>query len=355
MRTWTIGSSLQARINGWLDGARERPAQNADSISYFLSKTRAHGLSNNGEWHEVKCATDYEQKICKIADRAIRYVYQKWQSRDSTLIGQQRNWMHKLRQAEENYLSRKHDLGRDATFDVTPWWYFPLIVVFGVAELAMNAQVFDIFGSPRMETIIMALILSFAIPVSGHFWGRFLREDEKEKTLIFLSLGCLSVIVFSLYSLAAVRNSYFKFAVTSNEETAFNAWLFFLSLNFLIFAISVYASWFAHERDFKLFKFKRDYLKGLAKINKIESKRNSLKSACHNQSFAIRDCAHQRISVYRQHNLRRRDDDRRPVSFESLPDIFIPEFEEETFAYNGKSLELRSLPSRASTSRYSFE
>jgi hypothetical protein len=76
----------------------------------------------------------------------------------------------------------------------------PLIFVFGIAELAMNAQVFDIFGSARFETIVMSLILSFAIPVSGHFWGRFLREDQKERPLIMLSIGTLAVIIFSLYS-----------------------------------------------------------------------------------------------------------------------------------------------------------
>jgi len=336
MRSWTVGSSLQARFNGWMDGSRERPATNSESISYYLNKGSRQSYSANGQWHEVQCATDYEQKICKLADRAIRRVYERWQSRDSKLIGQHKNWDQSLRQAEENYLNRKRELERDATFDATPWWYFPMILVFGIAELAMNSQVFDIFGSPRFETIIMALILSFAIPVSGHFWGRFLREDEKEKPLIFLSIGCLGVIIFSLYSLAAVRNSYFKSSVPATDETIFNAWMFFLSLNFLIFVISVYASWYAHERDFKLFKFKRDYMKALARIHKIESQRNALKSSCHNQIYEIRDSAHQTISIYRQHNLLRRDDDRRPKAFDMLPDILIPDFQEETFASNGK-------------------
>jgi hypothetical protein len=337
MGIWTLPGALQARYNGWVDGAKERPTQNSSSIAYYLTKGLNHRRTGNNQWHEVLCATDYEQKVCKRADRAIRSYYEKWQARDAKYIGRQKTWEEKLRQAEENYLLRKRELDRDTTFDATPWWYLPMIVVFGIAELAMNAQVFDIFGSARFETIIMALILSFAIPVSGHFWGRFLREDEKEKPLIFLSIGCLSVILFSLYSLAAVRNSYFKALVSSDQETVFNAWLFFLSLNFLIFLISIYASWYAHERDFKLFKFKRDYMAALDHINKLGSKRNALKAACHNQILRIRDAAHERISVYRQHNLRKRDDDRRPQAFEMLPDILIPEFEEEVFATNGKS------------------
>ena len=332
MRPWLFGSGLQARLNGWFDGAKERPSLSGESISYYLSRNQKGGFSSNGQWHQVQCATDFEQKICKMADQAIRKVYRRWQSKDSMLIGQQKTWEHRLRRADENYSTRKKELERDAAFDTTPWWYFIMIFVFGVAEFAMNAQVFDIFGSPRFETIIMALILSFAIPVSGHFWGRFLREDEKEKPLIFLSIGCLGVIIFSLYSLAAVRNSYIKSALTTNEETIFNAWLFFLSLNFLIFVISVYASWYAHERDFKLFKFKRDYIKALARIHKVESRRNALKSSCHNEIYGIRDRAHETISIYRQHNLLRRDDDRRPKAFEMLPDVLIPEFEEETFA-----------------------
>ncbi|MDZ7289514.1 MAG: hypothetical protein ONB44_18995 [candidate division KSB1 bacterium] len=337
MPIWTLPTALQARINGWLDGAKERPAQNGQSISYYLTKSLNVRRTGNGHWHEVLCATDFEQKICKMADRAIRMVYEKWQARDAKLIGEQKTWYERLRQAEENYLIRKRELERDATFASMPWWYFPMITIFGIAELAMNAQVFDIFGSARFETIIMALILSFAIPVSGHFWGRFLREDEKEKPLIFLSIGCLGVIIFSLYSLAAVRNSYFKSIVSSDAETIFNAWLFFLSLNFLIFLIAIYASWYAHERDFKLFKFKRDFMAALAKINKIGSTRNALKASCHNQIFRIRDAAHERISIYRQHNMRKRSDDRRPLAFESLPDILIPEFEEESFATNGKA------------------
>ncbi|MCI0698773.1 hypothetical protein L0337_43080 [candidate division KSB1 bacterium] len=336
MSIWALPTTLQARINGWLDGAKERPAQSGQSISYYLTKSLSHRHGSNSHWHEVLCATDFEQRICKMADRAIRKAYEKWQSLDAKLIGEQKTWEEKLRQTEENYLIRKRQLDRDATFDSTPWWYFPMIFIFGIAELAMNAQVFDIFGSARFETIIMALILSFAIPISGHFWGRFLREDEKEKPLIFLSIGCLAVIVFSLYSLAAVRNSYFKSIVSSDAETVFNAWLFFLSLNFLVFLISIYASWYAHERDFKLFKFKRDFMAALSHINKLGSRRNAFKSSCHNHIFRLRDAAHEKISIYRQHNLRKRGDDRRPQAFESLPDILIPEFEEEGFATNGK-------------------
>jgi hypothetical protein len=332
----TLPTALQARLNGWLDGKKERPSQSGQSISYYITKSLRNHRSNNNHWHEVLCATDFEQKICKMADRAIRKVYEKWQSRDANFIGEQKTWEEKLRQAEENYLIRKRELERDAMFDATPWWYIPIIIIFGIAELAMNAEVFDIFGSARFETIIMALILSFAIPASGHFWGRFLREDEKEKPLIFLSVGCLGVIIFSLYSLAAVRNSYFKIQNTTDAETVFNAWLFFLSLNMLVFLISIYASWYAHERDFKLFKFKRDYMAALDRINKLGSQRNALKSSCHNQIFRIRDAAHERISVYRQHNLRKRSDERRPQAFETLPDILIPEFEEEGFATNGK-------------------
>ena len=355
MAPLTLVANWQARLNGKLDGVKERPAQNGDNIAYYLYKGKQQGLSSNGQWHEVQCASEYEQKVCKVADRDIRKVYQKWQSRDAKLIGEHKNWMHKLKQAEENYFARRNDLERDSTFDVTPWWYFPMIFIFGIAEFAMNAQVFDIFGSPRFETIIMAMILSFAIPVSGHFWGRFLREDEKEKPLIFLSIGCLAVILFSLYSLAEVRNNYLRSTSSSSEEMAFSAWLFFLSLNLLIFVISVYASWYAHERDFKLFKFKRDYLRAMARIHKIESRRNALKSSCHNQSFRIRDAAHQAISVYRQHNMRHREDDRRPKAFEMLPDLLIPDFEEETFATNGQGLPLRSLPSQAGSSRYAFD
>ncbi len=354
MRPWVIGSSLHARINGRLDGGKDLPPLNDDSISYYLSKnpSRRSGYVDSENWHEVRCATDYEQTICKVADRDIRTVYQKWQSHDAKLIGEHKTWEHKLRQTEENYLTRKQELDRDAMFDYTPWWYIPLIIIFGIAELAMNAQVFDIFGSPRFETIIMALILSFAIPVSGHFWGRFLREDEKDKTLVLLSVGCLGVIVFSLYALAAVRNSYFKTSVPSTEETMFNAWLFFLSLNFLIFVISVYASWYAHERDFKLFKFKQDYTRSLKRIHKIEGMRNALKSGCHNRILQIRDRAHQTISVYRQHNLLHRNDDRRPKAFDMLPDILIPEFREETFANNNG----QTVPSTALVStRFSFD
>lgn len=352
MRPWIVGTGWQARVNGRSDGKKDLPPLNDESISYYLNKNQRAGHIDNGNWHEVRSATDYEQTICKKADRAIRRVYQHWQSRDAKLIGQHKTWEHKLRQTEENYLTRKQEMDRDTMFDNTPWWYFPMIFVFGVAELAMNAQVFDIFGSPRFETIIMALILSFAIPVAGHFWGRFLREDEKDRTLVLLSVGCLGVIIFSLYALAAVRNSYFKTSVPSTEETVFNAWLFFLSLNFLIFVISVYASWYAHERDFKLFKFKQDYIKSLGRIHQLEGLRNALKSTCHNQIYEIRDRAHQMISLYRQHNLLHRKDDRRPKAFDMLPDILIPDFQEETFANNNG----QSKPSTALVStRFAFD
>jgi hypothetical protein len=337
---------MQARYNGKLDGQRGRPSEESESISYFVIKRRAAGENSKPLLHEVKCATYYEQKLCKVADQNVRKVYQKWQSLDAELIPRHKNAQHKFRQAEENYLQRKDRLGRDPVFNSMPFWYMPLIFVFGIAELAMNAQVFDIFGSARFETIIMALILSFAIPVSGHFWGRFLREDQKERPLIFLSIGTLAVIMFSLYSLAAVRYSFFKALTPNNEETIFNAWLFFLSLNFLIFMVSVFASWYSHERDFRLLKFKRDYMAVLREIHKIEGKRNALKSDCHNRAFQIRDRMHEVISIYRHHNLRRRRSDARPKAFENLPEILIPEFEEEQFA---NTVEIREIAKESAT------
>lgn len=324
--------SLQARHTGRLDGQRGRPSEDSESITYNVVKRRAVGEHGSPVLHEVDCATYYEQKLCKMADQEVRKVYQKWQSLDAKLIPLHKNAQHKFRQAEENYLQRKDRLGRDPVFNSTPFWYMPLIFVFGIAELAMNAQVFDIFGSARFETIVMSLILSFAIPVSGHFWGRFLREDQKERPLVMLSIGTLAVIIFSLYSLAAVRYSFFKALTPNNDETIFNAWMFFLSLNFLIFMVSVFASWYSHERDFRLLKFKRDYMAALREIHKIEGKRNSLKSSCHNIAFQIRDAMHEIISIYRHHNLRSRRSDARPQAFENLPEILIPEFEEEQFA-----------------------
>ena len=322
----------EAKSNGQLDGQRGRPSENAESITYHVAKKRGPDQHGAPDLHDVSCATYYEQKLCKMADQEVRKVYQRWQSRDAKLIPLHKNAEHKFRQAEENYFQRKDVLGRDPVFNAMPFWYTPMILVFGVAELAMNAQVFDIFGSARFETIIMAMILSFAIPVSGHFWGRFLREDQKERSLTFLSIGCLAVILFSLYSLAAVRYSFFKTLGSNNEETTFNAWLFFLALNFLIFLVSIYASWYSHERDFRLFKFKRDYMAALKHLHRIEGLRNSLKASCHNEAFRMRDAVHEVISVYRQHNLRRRRDDSHPKSFENLPEILIPEFEEEDFA-----------------------
>jgi hypothetical protein len=41
---------------------------------------------------------------------------------------------------------------------------------------------------------------------------------------------------------------------------------------------------------------------------------------------------HEILSVYRHHNLRSRRSDARPKAFENLPEILIPEFEEEQFA-----------------------
>jgi hypothetical protein len=131
MPIWTLPTALQSRVNGSLDGAKERPPQNGQSISYYLTKGLTR-RSSNSHWHEVLCATDFEQKVCKMADRGIRKLYEKWQARDAKLIGRQKTWEEKLRQAEENYLTRKRELDRDATFDSTPWWYIPMIFVFGM-------------------------------------------------------------------------------------------------------------------------------------------------------------------------------------------------------------------------------
>jgi hypothetical protein len=331
-RYYNLFSDWTSKWNGWRDAAKKIPAQDDQPVRVTNESWSGSSL---GLAHDtIECATPFEARICNRANLLIRKIYENWQTKDALLAGEQADAERRYEQALENYENQKKLRGRDAWFDRVPRWYLPLIIVFGIAEFYMNSQVFLVFGGSVVETWLMAIVLSFAIPLAGHFWGLFLRERPWNKTLLGWATAALFVVGITIWYLSRVRAAFVEEsgAVITSVDFGRYTWLFFLSLNLLIFVIAVAAAYHAHEEDPRLLKYKQDFQKANRRLRSLQAERNSLKATQENTADAVAHRGQELIELYRQSNRRKRKDGTPPLFQTTQPDIKTPPFVPQEYA-----------------------
>lgn len=305
-------SNLTASRNGMIDGIKKIPALDDDSPIPF------------------------ENRIYDKANRVISKLYEFWQKIDAKLHSQQQEAQSRYDQAQQNYEQCKEAKGRDAWFDRAPRWYLPFIILLGIVELYINRQVFIRFGFQNHEYLsnheswILALILSFSLPVAGHFLGLFLRERPWNKTLRWWALIATATSCTTIGYISWLRANIIHSGNGASGDIP--VWLFFLSLNLLVFLVATVAAYHTHEEYPQLLKYKQDFQTFERRLRQLQGKRNSLKAAYENKARAIVHRAKELINIYRQANIRKREDGI-PEAFKKMPpDIKLPSFTQMEFA-----------------------
>jgi len=351
MRYYRLLPNLSARWNGWRDRRRVYPN---DDTPVIKLKNVAYGPgSEDWEEDEVECASQYEVRVCNHAHSVIDKIRQQWQEQDGKLAADHDNALRKLDaatkkrdEAKEKYdVFAKQVAGDPTQHHVSRWAYGLLVSILGLAEFAMNMQVFTVFGAPQYETLLMALILSFSFPVAGHYLGRILRERPISKPMMAVTGFFLIVVISAVYYMSRLRGAFLTLAAeVGGQEFVHYSWLFFLFLNLLVLVISTLASYYVHEEDEKTYKRRRalakaakDYEKAEAEqrramdaVAALEGRRDQLVSHYQREADALANRGQELISIYRTTNSRRKTPP--PKSFALHPDIKVPRFRPQDFA-----------------------
>lgn len=241
------------------------------------------------------------------------------------------------------------------------WLYLVLAVAIFLGEVPLNALVFQIFGENQVMTWVMALVIGLCVPVSAHFIGVKFREHGEGISWSNLAKGtiALAVVVAALYALSVMRHDYletFKDTLGLSDSLVKTSFLFFW-LNVAVLSAAITISYLAHDGIPGYDNLQKELKTLERQIGKAENEKVSrLKRAAMQRVKAKDDAAteqrddlnrvalmkgtydqllregqewesraqtvlRQMLSVYRQTNIRMREDKAMPASFRSEPDL----------------------------------
>lgn len=260
-----------------------------------------------------------------------------------------------LELAEKRYHDMYEKVGRSPTTYIPHWLYWILATVIFLGEIPLNALVFEIFGENQIMTWVMAFVIGLSVPLSAHFIGiKFRERSEGWWGSNYLKGGVsLAVIVAALYGLSEIRTTYlseFRDELGLTQTLVDSTTLFFW-LNIAVLGAAVVISYLSHDPNPGYEVSKKEYLNARRRLEKLERARlkklkqsrfRKLKSVKYaDQDFRDgqnrvnylkgyydmllkegqeleRQCLagfRHDIALYRQENLRARDDKKQPKSF----------------------------------------
>lgn len=325
-----IFSDSTAKRNGRRDAAKGIPGQ--DHTPHIVSADSMFVGNGYRERRTIECASAFEARIVYKAMAVIHGLIEQWVKIEAKLKSLQDEAQSRFDQALKNYEQRKAERGRDAFFERIPRWYWPLIITLGIAELYLNRQIFVNIGLENHHTWVLGLMLSFSLPIAGHFLGVFLRERPWNKTMLGWSVVTIVIVAIVIVCIAELRKGVLQSAESMTTADP-STWMVFVALNALVFVVAIAAAYYAHEEDPQLLKYKQDFLAAEKALLAVKGKRNSLKGPCERQVKGVAEEGNGSIQSYRQANLRARKDGQIPPLFKTThPEIAVPSFDQEKYA-----------------------
>lgn len=287
----------------------------------------------------------FEKRVCAAADNSIEKIHRNWGSKDSLLSAKYNMLKESLKRAYEDYNRTKTKLGRDTTINSMTFYRIEQYVI-GLAEAAATYLVFRIFGENLLMTMFMTISIMIGLPLAGHFCGKFLKQGIKNVRENFLFSFSILIVVSFLAVVAILRSRYVDAINNQDHIISHNTMtIAFIALNLVLFIVSIVASYFVHDTDPDIYKFKRRYEKTQKRFQKTRAKRDSWKCNKEGEAKAVAEAAKSIIMLYRDHNLRKRmklGNKEKPISFNNNPIIDTPSFEFEKESYD--HLDLGSEP-----------
>jgi hypothetical protein len=208
-----------------------------------------------------------ERAIGRIQDsrlvrkrETMRQHREKNQALYERLVDTQKSYLQSRRRYAE--LVTRH--GREAK--LTPKWYWPFLLVIGLAEVLVNFEAFNAvpFFTPAIatgSTLAVAAGLAYSSDLHGRFlrqyhsrFGPQARDGDRAAALRIFGLGslCLSVV---LAAVAYARNSYFADILLENRAlgTAAPSWLAIVGgsmiMNLVVWIVGVIGAFVGHDED----------------------------------------------------------------------------------------------------------
>jgi hypothetical protein len=304
----------------------------------------------------------YVKSIIDIGQRHVDEIARLWEEQEKTLEGQYRNAVDKKNIAEvdlekaevEKETAEARFMGTEADLrnleHVSPGkkWYWVFFIFLIIVEFPINSFAFQIFGESIWLTILLSLLICFAIPYSAHMAGMELKSGvSKSKTVTIKFFFMIFIVVGILITIAYMREKFFEGAKPQEVlgvelDNRIITLLFFL-INGLVFLIAMWTSYNAHPKDpktyhtlltdydnarknkiesFRKYQVAKEAMeKANETLNNITAKRKNGFDARQNEAYEYVDRCRNTINYYRTKNLQIRPDNTTPRCFEK--DIVI--------------------------------
>lgn len=289
------------QAEGQKDGQKNIPEMGSYSPAPFEQALIAHG--------ERKVGRIYEKSSFRIAK--LQSVYEAVHKRFEDIEG-------RFQRICEMFQQRKNELGRDVAIPFPTKFHWALIVFLGIGEFPLNTVVFRLFGEAEYLTYIMASTLAITIPLLGVFLGLHLRQSIP-RTAGNALIGLLTPIAVAaaLFSISVLRTTYISAQATAATVLPANIdqmqYVLF-TLNIMVFFAALVSSFFAHDPDEKLDTLHSSLVFLDQNRNRVRKNLFRMGTRINGEIWKaksrigqIRSKTHERVSLYRQTNLRFRN------------------------------------------------
>lgn len=307
----------------------------------------------------------FEVELFRAGEDHLADLVEDWSEKDKSLKSRYCDALAKLQLAIEDKKEELDDVEeardmydqalaecqglQEPAFSKTFEWI--IIVVLAISEFFFNYMIFNVLGAPKLDTMIIALTVSFALPLSAMGFGHLLRLDKRTlaQRIWLIVLGVLPFIVF--LAIAVVRASLFELVwEEANEESPlspFMATLAFIFINLLIWVVAAFVSYRASHRDPENYRklkmrlkdakkqFERDGRDYEQAVKAYEAARLAYEKARHlrKEEFDVMTAQAKDliktvkwyISVYRSSNQEVRRSGAKPPCFKTpIPELMMP-------------------------------
>jgi hypothetical protein len=287
--------------------------------------------------------TDYEKRLIDRGGLHLQQIVGAFSDKMQTLEGEREAVIRQYANAVDKYFDemkmyrkKRKDLGRDVTIHLPRKWYFFFLFFIVVGEFALNSQAFAVFQESRLLTYIMALTIAFGIPIVSHFLGTWIKQWPRPGYVTTIKV-CVTVLV-TIGGLIGLNEARRQFLATLPDQQARvdilgNA---FLLINIFMFLAATIMSYFSHDQDQELENLKKrtESLENTldrcdSRIHAIGGRIDALRFKQNAEIEEMRAIIRELVHLYRNQNIRTREDHKRPQAFNKDPVVNIPSGPEE--------------------------
>jgi hypothetical protein len=339
---WWDYSLWGAKRNGRIDGNSNIPGKNQTDFA------------------------PYELQLASIANCNILLIAEKWLKNDSRLMVAYCNALHtfneakvKVEKAQEILLEKEcvhpdPNLFNGSSYDarIGKWFYRMIILMIAAAEFPFANNAMELMGENQIITYLLALGPCFLILFGAHLAGRYLKTDMylKEKRYTFINLFIMLFIIAVVMMIFGISMLLGYFHPIEEDIIKVPCWIalgkqkltmVIFTIQGLLFALAVIASYKAHDRDSYWAQVRRkmmkdtgedsneskatkEYLAARVDLDEAKVLREKTFEMYKNQSEQVLGRFRTLIEAYRGENVRARGD-AEVSSFKNYPLVTLPE------------------------------